>query len=297
MVLDLKNPIYFKSIKQYVWQAYLADLGKGDITTDWFVANKRRIVRAEVIVCESGVWAGAMEAKWFMAKLGVRVTKCIKEGTAFRRGDVMMVLRDRADRILAAERTLLNLVQRMSGIATATRRLASKLPSRVKLLATRKTFWGLLDKRAVVIGGGGTHRLNLDDAILIKDNHLILQPEFEKPWLRLIRKAHKFQFVEIELDNMEDVITFAKACAPLRSQILSARNVWVMLDNLDPDEVKKAVRLLAPTGVLIEVSGGITPENVKKCAIKGVSAVSSGSITNKAPAINMSLRVIQTGSH
>lgn len=291
-LLTLQNSVYLKALKQHVWQVYLADLGAGDVTTEFFVNDKRRMVRAEIIACDAGIWAGAQEAKWFLKELGIDILKCRKEGQPFRRGDVLLVIKGRADRILAAERTLLNLVQRMSGIATATSRLASKLPRTIKLLATRKTFWGLLDKRAVVVGGGGTHRLNLDDAVLIKDNHLLLNPEFETPWKKLICKAKKFQFIEMELDNLDDVKTFALVCAPLRAQIRSVRNVWVMLDNLAPLEVRKALRLLRPTGVQIEASGGITVENIKAYVIKGVNAMSSGSITNKAPAINLSLRIL-----
>ena len=285
--LTLKNPAYKKAVNLYVWQAYLNDLGKGDITTRYFVPKRRRIVTAKVITKETGVLAGIMEAEWFLKKLGIQITQKKKEGTKLQKGDVIMRLKGRADRILASERTLLNLLQRLSGVATMTNRLASKLPKSIKLLATRKTLWGDLDKRAVSVGGGATHRLNLNDAVLIKENHIALNNNLEKRLKKVFRKAKKVRFIEIELENLKQVLKFVRICKKIKS---SDRTV-VMLDNFSPSNIRKAVLILREIGVLIEISGGINEKNIKKYSIKGVSAISAGSITNKAASLDFTLQI------
>ncbi|MBN2096243.1 carboxylating nicotinate-nucleotide diphosphorylase [Candidatus Peregrinibacteria bacterium] len=294
MLLDASrslNPdsvFYKKELILYVWQVYLNDLGKGDVTTNIFVPRKRQIVEAEIIAKEGGLLTGIAEAEWFLKKLGIRITHHKKDGMKVLKGDVIMKLKGRADAILSAERTLLNLLQRMSGVATATSRLASKLPRSIKLLATRKTLWGDLDKRAVAIGGGGTHRLNLADAILIKENHIALTNNLEKSLKRVFKRAKKVRFIEIELENLKQVLEFTAICKKIRLP----KKLVVMLDNFKPSDVRKAVLILREIDVLVEVSGGITEKNIKQYAIKGVSAVSSGAITNKAASLDFSLNLI-----
>lgn len=293
MVLDNRDQLvlgrvaYRKAVKCYVWQAYLNDLSKGDVTTGVFIRKKRKNVTAKIITKEAGVFAGAQEAEWFLKKVGIQVVQIKKDGFRFKKGQVLMELYGRAHKILAVERTLLNLLQRMSGIATATHHLSSQLPKNIKLLATRKTFWGDLDKRAVVVGGGGTHRLNLNDAILIKENHIALSDDFKKSLKKAFKKASKVRFVEIELESVAQVLEFEK----ISKELELPSNVVVMLDNFTPLNVKKAVLILRSLNVLIEVSGGINERNIKKYAIKGVSAISSGSITNKAGALDLSLLI------
>ncbi|MCK5601094.1 carboxylating nicotinate-nucleotide diphosphorylase [Candidatus Pacearchaeota archaeon] len=285
--LDLSRSAYRKAVGLYVWQAYLNDLSKGDVTTGSFIRKKRRNVTAKIIAKEAGVFAGAQEVEWFLKKVGIQVVQMKKDGFRFKKGQVLMELYGQARKILAAERTLLNLLQRMSGIATATHHLSSQLPKNIKLLATRKTFWGDLDKRAVAVGGGGTHRLNLNDAILIKENHIALCDDFKKSLKRAFRKSSKVRFVEIELESIKQVLEFEKISKGLELP----NNVVVMLDNFTPLNVKKAVLILRSLNILIEVSGGIDAKNLKKYAIKGVSAISSGSITNKAKALDLSLLI------
>ncbi len=286
--LTLRSAAYQKAVRLYVWQAYLNDLGRGDATTKYFVPEQTRIVTAKVITRESGVLAGLSEAEWFLKKLGIRILRKKKDGSKIRKRDVILELKGRADRMLAGERTLLNLLQRMSGVATATHRLASKLPRAVKLLATRKTLWGDLDKRAVAVGGGGTHRLNLSDAVLIKENHLALTDDFFVSLKRVFKQASRYRFIEIEFEDLKQVSEFVDICKMLRLP----EKMAVMLDDFRPPEVRKAVPLLQKTGALIEVSGGINEKNIKQYAIKGVSAISSGAITNKAASLDFSLNLI-----
>lgn len=285
--LNIRNPAYKKAVNLYVWRAYLNDLGKGDVTTKYFVQKKRRIITAKITAKEAGVLAGIMEAEWFLKKLGIQITQKKKEGAKLKKGDVIMRLKGRANKILASERTLLNLLQRMSGAATATNRLASKLPKSIKLLATRKTLWGSLDKRAVSIGGGGTHRLNLNDAVLIKENHIALADNLEKRLKKVFRKAKKVRFIEIELENFKQVLKFVKIC----KKISTPNNIVVMLDNFSPSNIRKAVLILREIGVLIEISGGINEKNIESFAINGVSAISAGSITNKAASLDFTLNI------
>ncbi|MFH1012670.1 MAG: hypothetical protein V1760_02890, partial [Candidatus Peregrinibacteria bacterium] len=153
-------------------------------------------------------------------------------------------------------------------------------------------LWGLLDKRAVAVGGGNTHRLSLNDAILVKDNHLLLTPKkFEKQWKRVLKRSGKVRFVELELDNFQDIRTFVEIHHGLPSRLKSRGNIIVMLDNFAPVDIKKAVKLLKPTGATIEVSGGITADNIRRYAVSGVSAISSGAITMRAPSLDLSLEI------
>lgn len=288
--LVLTNPAYEKAVNQYVWGAYLLDLGKrGDITSHFFIRDLKQIVTAQIIAKDSGFLAGIIEAKWFLKKLNISIVKSMKDGLSFRKGETLMTLSGKAIEILGAERTLLNLLQRMSGIATATHHLSSKLPKTIKLLATRKTFWGDLDKRAVSVGGGATHRLNLADAILVKENHLTLSADLKNTLSMVIQKVKGARFIEIELENLKQVKDFAE----IHKNLPASKRMVVMLDNFKPEQVKEAIRILKPTGVLLEISGGIDEKNIKKYALKGVSAISSGAITNKAPALDMSLTILR----
>jgi nicotinate-nucleotide pyrophosphorylase (carboxylating) len=284
--LILKNPAYKKAVEFYVWQAYLNDAGHGDITTELFVSDKIRLITAEIMAKEAGILAGIQEAEWFLKKLGISIISNKKDGSELKKDDVIMRLSGRADKILACERTLLNLLQRMSGVATATNNLVKKVPKPIRILATRKTLWGDLDKRAVSIGGGATHRLNLADAVLIKDNHIALSDNLGESFSGL-RKAKNIRFIEIEFDDLNQVKIFAKHFKVAEGN----SNIIVMLDNFIPSEIKKAVVVLKKTGVLIEVSGGINEKNIKEYAIKGVSAISSGAITNKADSLDISLDI------
>lgn len=279
--------IYRKAWDRYVWQAYKADIGSGDITVKSFIQDPHRSIRAAVTAGEPGTLAGLKEAEWFLKKLDIKIKTASREGKTFKRGETLLTFAGRADRILAAERTLLNLLQRMSGVATAARRMAKKLPPGIRLLATRKTLWGALDKRAVTVGGGGAHRLGLFDAILVKDNHLSLVPDWPAAWARALKRAGNVKFVEIELQNMKEVRRFAAAV-----KNRPRKNTIVMLDNFSPARLREALKILRPLKVLIEVSGGITEKNIQNFALPGVHFISSGAITMRAPAIDLSLEIL-----
>ena len=287
--LVLSNPAYLKAVEFHVWQVYLQDLAKGDYSTQYFVPDYKQDVVADITVWHDGVLSGMQESEWFMNKCGVNVLKKKKDGSLLKKGDVVMRLKGPADKILASERTLLNLLQRMSGVATHTKRYSIKLPKSIKLLATRKTLWGLLDKRAVSVGGGGTHRLNLSDAILIKDNHLDLIHDLERCLWKVFEKAPIVRFIEIEFDDVKRVESFFDIYKRLKADFFLKDKVVVMLDNFTPADVKQVAPRLRRSGLFVEVSGGVTETNIAGYNVSGVSAISVGAITSKAPNLDMNL--------
>ena len=180
----------------------------------------------------------------------------------------------------------------MSGIATTTKKLEEKLQKaglKTKVACTRKTAPGLLyfDKKAVLVGGGDTHRLHLDDMILIKDNHIKVAGSIVKAVKKAREKASFSKKIEVEVARIEDVLDAAKACVDI-----------IMMDNFSPKQIKKAIELLKKAGffgkVLLEASGGITAENIIAFASTGVDIVSLGEITDNAKALDISLEITKT---
>lgn len=291
--LHLKNPAYLKAVKQYVWQTYLNDLGKrGDMTTQVFLKNSKEMVTAEVIMKQKGVLAGMLEAKWLLSRLGLELVDERFEGEVILKGEVIMRIQGPANKILGVERTLLNLLQRMSGIATKTQELTAKLPPSIKLLATRKTLWGELDKRAATVGGAATHRLNLADAILVKENHFALSEDPKKSLKWVIKKHQKVHFIDVEVESPEEAFELIDYLDEIKVKPEIRKKMVFMLDNFTPTKVKKALPQLKRAGVTIEVSGGISESNIKKYAVPGIHAISSGSITMSAPAVDISLQIL-----
>lgn len=289
--LNLKQKRYQKALELYIWNAYLQDTDQGDLTTELFLKDTKQSIKATITTRQGGILAGLQEAQWFLKKVGISIGTTAKDGQLVAENSVIMTLSGPADKLLGAERTLLNLLQRMSGIATYTAAFHKKTTGDVQLLATRKTLWGPLDKRAVSLGGGGTHRLHLGDAVLIKDNHLSLQKE---SWLdrlaEVMLEAEESRFIEIEVDTLEMAQQILDFCHSLPEE--EKRKLVVMLDNFTPEQAKAWAPALAKTGVLVEVSGGITLENVSGYMHPGVSAVSTSRLTMQAHALDMSLHLM-----
>jgi nicotinate-nucleotide pyrophosphorylase (carboxylating) len=264
------------------------DLGQGDITTG-LINPPGTMAEAEIVAKDSGIAAGIKEAEILMKSLGLKVETLVQDGERIRPGRRLIKLSGDAGTILSAERTVLNILSRMSGIATSTRNLIEKLQKaklKVTVAATRKTAPGLMyfDKKAVLIGGGDTHRLHLDDMILIKDNHIALAGSIDKAIGKARQKASFSKKIEIEVANAEDALKAAKGGADI-----------IMLDNFSPDQARKACALLRKAEgqkrILIEASGGITAESVMRYASTGVDVVSLGEITESAKALNISLEI------
>jgi nicotinate-nucleotide pyrophosphorylase (carboxylating) len=283
--LDFGTARFNTAIMDSVYRAYKADLGSGDVTANSVL--KPMEIRAVIKSEASGILAGMLEARLLLIKLGIRSKECFKEGARIKKGDTILELQGDARKILSAERTLLNFLTRLSGIATLTNEMAGKTSAR--LAATRKTCFQFSDKRAVKIGGGITHRLGLFDMVLIKENHIdIVSKELhcsrEKAITECIKRAKlkcKGRKIEIEVKTIREALSAAREKPDI-----------IMLDGAGLSNVKKAVLMLKGSGICIEASGGITPENIAQFGKAGVDVVSSGHITNSNKPLDMSLEVV-----
>jgi nicotinate-nucleotide pyrophosphorylase (carboxylating) len=264
------------------------DTGQGDITTS-LVVPAGVSAEASVIAKQLGTVAGIEEAKIFLQSLGLEVKASVNDGKKVRPGEVLLRISGDARTLLTAERTLLNLLSRMSGIATVTRNLVERLQKakvKTRVACTRKTAPGLLyfDKKAVIVGGGDVHRLHLDDMILIKDNHIALAGSVEKAVEKAKRQASFSKKIEVEVTRTEEVLSAIRAGADI-----------VMLDNFSPKQIERAMTLLKREKyygkVILEASGGITAENVVRFASTGVDIVSLGEITQNSKVLDMSLEI------
>jgi nicotinate-nucleotide pyrophosphorylase (carboxylating) len=264
------------------------DVGQGDITTALLIPAGT-IVEAEITSAESGVAAGIEEAGILLESLGLRTEALVVDGKRIRSKEALMKISGDARTVLSVERTLLNVLSRMSGIATATRRLIVKLQkagAKTRVACTRKTAPGLLyfDKKAVLLGGGDPHRLHLDDMILIKDNHIAVAGGVADAVHKAKERASFSKKIEVEVTKIQDVLVAAEAGADV-----------IMMDNFSPEQIKKALVLLRrkkPYGkVLLEASGGITAENILSFCLPGVDVVSLGEITGSPKTLDISLEI------
>jgi len=266
------------------------DIGFGDITTESIIPENL-VAKAQIIAKEPGIIAGIEEASILFKELDINVRSVVSDGSKVDAGTVIMEIEGPAKSILICERTVLNLLMRMSGIATLTHQMvkkARKVNPKIIIAGTRKTAPGLryFDKKAIRIGGGDAHRLRLDDCILIKDNHIVIAGGVKEAIKRAKKAASFTKKIEVEVQKIEDALIAAKEGVDI-----------IMLDNMKPDKIKEIIRKLKEEGlrnrVLIEVSGGITPENVEKYAKTGADILSSGYITHSVKAIDVSLEITE----
>lgn len=260
------------------------DLGAGDVTT-MALADAGSRARAVVIAKRPCVLAGLAEAKAVFEHLGATVQLHARDGDVGPPGSEPLSVEGPASAILTGERLALNLLMRMSGIATATRELhdkVAKVNPACRVAATRKTTPGFrrFEKKAVELGGGDPHRFGLHDAFLVKDNHLLLVPDVADA-VRRCRALDPRKFLQVEADRLNQAITAAEAGADA-----------ILLDNFSPDDARAAYRHLKSRfpRLMIEVSGGITPANVADYA-DAADRISLGWLTHSAPAIDFGLDV------
>lgn len=276
--LNLKNQNYRNFVEQLLDFLLKEDLGSGDLTTQ-LLQNPQRKIRAKVIAKSAGILAGSEEVAFFWRKHGVKILAAKPDGARVKIGETIFELSGPAAKILTTERVGLNLLSRMSGIATATEKLAVKIGAR-KFAATRKTPLGLLDSRAVVVGGGLPHRLNLADQILVKENHRAVEPEI---WRNITTK----NLFEIEADSPKLALNVA-------THFAKNKNLILMLDNFSVREFRKTaaqIRKINPHAVL-EASGGINEKTAGKFLAAGADFVSLGKLTNSAGVVDFSLKII-----
>ena len=264
------------------------DIGQGDITTDALVDSKLRAT-GQVVCKERAVIAGLSESIILLKLLGCEGKSKFRDGQEVPAGTIILEADGSGSSLLKVERVLLNMLSHMSGVATATAELveiAKKNGSSARIACTRKTLPGLryFEKRAVELGGGDTHRLRLDDAVLIKDNHLELAGSITESVRRAKAKVSFTKKIEVEATSPDQAVEAGLAGADI-----------ILLDNMTPQDVKKSLNLLEAkklrVHLLTEVSGGITRENLLSYVKTGVDVISVGSITHSAKAIDMSLEL------
>ena len=287
-----------EDVQPLIIRALQEDIGSGDLTTLTLVPETSR-THARILAKAAGVLAGVPVAEWVLHTVSpaVKVTVERQDGHAVHAGQSILTLAGSTRAILTAERTVLNLLGQLSGIATLTRRFVdASRPYPAKILDTRKTHPGLrtLEKYAVRCGGGTSHRMGLVDAILIKTNHLkaiarggIPRAAVINEAVHKVRQTHPGKMVEVEVANPTEL-----------AAALTAKPDVIMLDNWPLDSIRKTV--LARNAMFrrqakmpaLEVSGGITLENVRQVAKTGVERISVGQLTHSAPSLDVSLSIL-----
>jgi nicotinate-nucleotide pyrophosphorylase (carboxylating) len=272
---------------EYLLKFINEDAPSGDVTSESVIPDVtcRAVIRAE----QEGVSAGLLEAAALFSHFGVDAQQDTRDGEAIKNGAVLLSLAGPAKKILLVERTALNIIGRMSGIATETRKLVDLVKvenPRCRVAGTRKTCPGLraLDKKAVTLGGGDPHRSNLSDGVLIKDNHLVLVPVEEA--ITRAKSASAYRKIEIEVETAGDALAAARAGADI-----------LLFDNMTPDTVRKTIRDLEQAGlrerVTIELSGGITAETIREYARTGADVISLGALTHTVRNFSVTLEILR----
>ncbi|RMG48458.1 MAG: carboxylating nicotinate-nucleotide diphosphorylase [Acidobacteria bacterium] len=280
--MRLSSSELFKLASEFIAE----DLGRGDITTQ-AVLTTAVTARGRFIAKQDLVLAGleVADAVFGVLESPVEIEAFAADGERIRQGDVFARVKGPADVLLMGERTALNVLRHLSGIATLTRAYVDAVAgTQAKILDTRKTTPGLrmLEKYAVLMGGGHNHRFGLDDGVLIKDNHLALVGDVRTAIERARRRLGHLHKIEVEVKNLNELREALAASADL-----------ILLDNMTPEMVREAVQIARATAphVLLEASGSITLDNVRQYAEAGVDYISVGAITHSAPAVDISLKI------
>jgi len=300
--LTLENPDYRRAVRAITGELLLADLAPCDLTAKALEITDRPS-SAEIITRDPGVAGGLDEFASMLRASGVNVFFEKKDGDPILPGDTLLRIEGEESKLLSFERVGLNLLQRMSGIATASRHLQERVARRgfaARIVGTRKTPWGLLDKRALHLGSGGTHRLGLGDAIVIKNNHLALLARREEEAAPIaIEKAWKFRaeaaFIEVEVRGEASARAAAQTFRRLQEDAPEQYPCLLMLDNMTPDEIGSILQMLRREDLwdrtLIEASGRISETNVEAYAACGVDAISIGALTHSARVLDLCQRI------
>jgi nicotinate-nucleotide pyrophosphorylase (carboxylating) len=279
-----------KMLEEKIRRFVEEDIGQGDITT-LLTIPLGTIVEAEIIANESGIIAGIEEALTLLNSFDLKAGTSVSDGSIVKKKTVILKIIGDARTLLSIERSLLNILTRMSGIATTTHQLVEKLRRagyKTRVACTRKVAPGLsyFDKKAVMLGGGDTHRLHLDDLVLIKDNHLVILGDVGQAVKKVKSSVSFSKKIEVEVSKEGKAIEAAKAGADI-----------IMLDNFSPQQVKGTIALLKREGfrnkVLIEVSGGVNKQNILKFADAEPDILSLGEITDSVKALDISLNIVK----
>lgn len=270
-LLTRKNSRYRKTIAELLKFWWSQDLDrKGDVTTKQLI-RLPSVRTARVYAKSDGIIAGIEEVVMICGRK-LRVNAVVTDGDRVKNGQTILTLHGKTKDLLTHERIVLNVLQRMSGIATQTNALVRSIPKSCMLCATRKTMWGDLDKKAVAVGGGGTHRLGLYDFVLIKDNHLSL---LDTP----LETRRPKGFWEIEVETPEQAASMAR----LKPNAM-------MFDNMSPALIRELIRKL-PKNIIYEASGNISARTIQKYARSGVDIVSMGALTHSVQVLDVSMEI------
>jgi nicotinate-nucleotide pyrophosphorylase (carboxylating) len=287
----MKNLQSFLNVRDALIKFLHEDIGTGDVTSNCLIPDDLHS-RAQII-CKnkkSAIVCGLEEMDLVFDLCGCNTKSLVSDGSWVQKGTVVMTIKGKTRSILKAERTALNLIMRMSGIASETRYIKDAivdLSDSIIIASTRKTAPGLrfFDKKAVTIGGGNSHRIRLDDMVLIKDNHLEIIGSVKKSVEMAKKKAASSITIECEAKNSNEVIEAITAGADI-----------VMLDNFSPEEAAKIIKELSRIGirekVQLEISGGITMQNIRDYAKEQPDIISVGFLTHSPKAVDFSLEII-----
>jgi len=265
------------------------DIGQGDLTSQYTV--NKDLKSSSQIICKSeiAVVAGLEEAKIIFEICNCDSKALVNDGDIVKRGIRVMKINGNTRAILKAERTALNLIMRMSGIATDTKKfvdVVKTVSKDIKVMGTRKTAPGLryFDKKSIILGGGHSHRNTLDELILIKDNHLAVTTSIQSAITNARLKAGKNMMIECEVSNTKSSIEAIKSGADI-----------IMLDNFTPEMAQKTISYLRKSGlrekVLIEISGGVNISNIKDYALALPDMISIGILTHSSNSIDFSMKM------
>jgi nicotinate-nucleotide pyrophosphorylase (carboxylating) len=272
------------AVRAVIDAALAEDLGRGDLTTALTVPNDLRAA-AHIVAKQDGVLAGGPLVEQVFVALGARdvtVTRHVADGAAFAAGTRLISITGRAADLLTGERTALNFLQQLSGVATLTKRYVDGVQgTKARVIDTRKTTPGLrvLQKYAVRMGGGQNHRFGLDDGILIKDNHIVAAGGVGPAVTAARRGAPHLTAVEVECASLEQV-----------EEALAAAADAILLDNMSIEQMTAAVRRIGLRAI-VEASGGVTLATVRAIAETGVDLISVGALTHSAPAVDLSMEI------
>jgi nicotinate-nucleotide pyrophosphorylase (carboxylating) len=276
----------FMELLKHLLQFIEEDAPYGDVTSAAIIPDItcEAVIKAE----QEGIVAGIEEATLLFSHFGISVMYGVKDGSAVHKGDQLLFLSGNAQKILLVERTALNIIGRMSGIATQTRKMTNIVSAanpHCRVAATRKTCPGfrVLDKKAVTVGGGDPHRMNLSDGILIKDNHLALVPLDTA--IETVKKGSVYKKIEVEVESSENALIAVKAGADI-----------ILLDNMSPAQITRTIGELKREGlrnrVVIELSGGIDENSLNRYAMLEADVISLGVLTHSVKNFSVNLTIV-----
>jgi nicotinate-nucleotide pyrophosphorylase (carboxylating) len=280
----MKFPFHHPTVSRLIAMALEEDLGRGDVTTLATIPPDRMArgkITAKADLTVAGLPLAEMVLQAVDAQARVQLLK--SDGDAVRKGEVVLELWGNAAALLIAERTLLNFLQQLSGVATLTRKFVDTIAgTKCKIIDTRKTLPGfrLLDKYAVTQGGGTNHRMGLDDGVLIKDNHIAVCGGVGAAVRQARNRASALLRIEVECTNLQEL-----------QEAIDARADIILLDNMSTAMMREAVQLVHGRA-LLEASGNMSLERVREVAETGVDFISVGALTHSAPAVDLSMAIV-----